>query len=74
MLAVLQAGGRRAGFIVDDIFGEQEIVAKDLGSRLQEVHFVAGATILGTGEVALILDVPQLLGKKHLKGCTGSGP
>ena len=66
MLAVLQAGGRRVGFIVDDIFGEQEIVAKDLGSRLQEVHFVAGATILGTGEVALILDVPRLLGKKHL--------
>jgi two-component system chemotaxis sensor kinase CheA len=74
MLAVLQAEERRAGFIVDDILGEQEIVARDLDSRLQEIHFVAGATILGTGEVALILDVPQLLGKKHLEGCTGSGP
>jgi len=73
MLAVLEAGGRRAGFIVDDIFGEQEVVAKDLGSRLQTIDFVAGATILGTGEVALILDVPQLLRKKQLEGCKGSG-
>jgi len=61
MLVVRQSGERRAGYVVEDIFGVQEIVTRDLGAHLQEVPCVAGATILGTGEVALILDVPQLL-------------
>ncbi len=60
-LVVLQSGDRRTGFVVDDILGQEEIVTKTLGSHLQEVSFAAGATILGTGEVALILDVPHLL-------------
>ncbi len=61
MLVVLQAGERRAGFVVEDILGEREIVTRELGAHLQEVPYVTGATILGSGEVALILDVPQLL-------------
>jgi two-component system chemotaxis sensor kinase CheA len=67
MLVVLQAGERKTGFVVEDILGEQEIVTKDLGSHLQKVPCVAGATILGTGEVALILDVPHLLWQRQLE-------
>jgi two-component system chemotaxis sensor kinase CheA len=58
---LLQAGERKVSFIVDDIVGEREIVSKDLGSHLKKVDYIAGATILGSGEVSLILDVPQLL-------------
>ncbi len=65
LVIVLQAGERKVGFLVEDILGEREIVSKDLGSHLQKVHYVAGATILGSGEVALILDAPQLLWQKQ---------
>ncbi|UCG13607.1 MAG: Hpt domain-containing protein [Deltaproteobacteria bacterium] len=60
MFVVLHSGERKAAFLVEELLGEQEIVTKDLGSHLQKVKFVAGATILGSGTVALILDVPQL--------------
>lgn len=61
LVVVLQAGERKVGFIVEDILGEREIISKDLGSHLKKVDYIAGATILGSGEVSLILDVPQLL-------------
>jgi chemotaxis protein histidine kinase CheA len=61
MLVVMQAGERKVGFLVEEILGEREIVTKDLGSHLQKVRYVAGATILGSGAVALILDVNQLI-------------
>ncbi len=65
LVVVLQAGERKVGFLVEDILGEREIVTKDLGSHLKKVDYVAGATILGSGEVALILDAPQLLWRKQ---------
>jgi two-component system chemotaxis sensor kinase CheA len=61
VVVLLQAGERKVGFIVDDILGEREIISKELGSHLKKVEYIAGATILGSGEVSLILDVPQLL-------------
>jgi len=61
LIVILQAGERKVGFLVEDILGELEIVSKDLGTHLRKVDYVAGATILGSGEVAIILDVPQLL-------------
>jgi chemotaxis protein histidine kinase CheA len=61
MLVVLQAGERKTAFVVEDILGGREIVTKDLGRHLQKVRYVAGATILGSGQVALILDVPALV-------------
>jgi two-component system chemotaxis sensor kinase CheA len=65
MLVILQAGERRLAFVVEEILGEREIVTKDLGSHLRKVQFVAGATILGSGQVALIVDVPQVLSKEE---------
>ena len=64
---VLQAGERKVGFLVEDILGERELVTKDLGSHLKQVDYVAGATILGPGAVALIRDVPQLLWRNQLE-------
>jgi len=61
MLVVLQAGERKTAFVVEDILGGREIVTKELGGHLHQVRYVAGATILGSGQVALILDVPALV-------------
>jgi two-component system chemotaxis sensor kinase CheA len=61
MLVVLQAGERKAAFVVEDILGGREIVTKELAGHLHEVRYLAGATILGSGQVALILDVPALV-------------
>ncbi|MGB9661447.1 MAG: chemotaxis protein CheW [Moorellaceae bacterium] len=56
---------KRVGFVVDALLGEQEIVIKSLGSYIGKIPGIAGATILGDGRVALILDVQSLL--NHLR-------
>ena len=58
-VVVVRAGasGKRRGLIVDELIGQQDIVIKPLGKLLSKVRGVAGATILGDGKVALILDV-----------------
>lgn len=58
---VLSAGGHRIAFKVDEILGEQEILVKNLGKQLARVRNIAGATILGTGQVVPILNVRDLL-------------
>jgi chemotaxis protein histidine kinase CheA/ActR/RegA family two-component response regulator len=55
------AGRQRYALVVDGVIGKQEIVAKNLGLHLREVRGVAGATVLGNGQVVLILDVLKLL-------------
>jgi two-component system chemotaxis sensor kinase CheA len=56
-IVVLQADGHQFGLVVDEITDTQEIVVKALGSHLKDVSLFAGATIMGDGKVALILDV-----------------
>jgi two-component system chemotaxis sensor kinase CheA len=73
LIVILQAGERKVGFLVEDIIGELEIVSKDLGTHLKKVDYVAGATILGSGEVAIILDVPQLLWRGQTEIRTSEG-
>jgi two-component system chemotaxis sensor kinase CheA len=60
-LVVVKFGRYKAGFVVDRLFGEQQTVIKPLGSIFQHLKGVSGATILGTGEIALILDVQGLV-------------
>jgi two-component system chemotaxis sensor kinase CheA len=60
LLCVVTGGRRRVGLWVDRVLGEGEIVVKPLGGYLGQVEGVAGATILGDGRVALILE-PQAL-------------
>jgi two-component system chemotaxis sensor kinase CheA len=58
---VVRAGGQAAALGVSGLLGDQEVVVKDLGAWLGNVRGMAGATILGDGRVALILDVASLL-------------
>jgi two-component system, chemotaxis family, sensor kinase CheA len=56
-IVVLQAEGQRFGLVVDEISDTEEIVVKPLGRHLKNISVYAGATIMGDGKVALILDV-----------------
>lgn len=56
-VVVVKLGKNKIGFIVDELIGQQEIVIKSLGRFLSKIKGIAGATILGDGNVALILDV-----------------
>ncbi|MFH1436176.1 MAG: chemotaxis protein CheA [Pseudomonadota bacterium] len=60
-VVVVETESMRAGLIVDGLQGQQEIVIKPLTGMLKEVEGISGATILGTGKVALIVDVPRLI-------------
>jgi len=60
LIVVVESGGRRLGVFVDDLLGQQQVVIKSLESNFKQIPGLAGATILGDGSVALILDVPGL--------------
>lgn len=61
-IVVLHYAGQHAGLMVDTLMGEFQTVIKPLGKLFGGLKGIAGSTILGTGEVALILDVPSLVG------------
>jgi two-component system chemotaxis sensor kinase CheA len=60
-LVVVRFGRNKAGFVVDELFGELQTVIKPLGKVFQGLRGISGATVLGSGEVALILDVQELI-------------
>ena len=60
-IVVLKHGEQRAGLVVDTLLGEFQTVIKPLGKMFSQVKCVSGSTILGSGDVALILDVPSLV-------------
>lgn len=60
-VVVANAGGEQFGIKVDYLIGEQEIVIKSLGNYMGDLPGISGATVLGDGSVALILDVPSLV-------------
>jgi two-component system chemotaxis sensor kinase CheA len=61
LIMVVEGDGRRVGLFVDDLLGQQQVVIKSLETNFRRVDGVSGATILGDGAVALILDVPGLI-------------
>jgi two-component system chemotaxis sensor kinase CheA len=63
---VVSIGNQRAGFVVDQLIGQEEVVIKPLGAMLHGTAGMAGATITGDGRIALILDVPSML--QHYAG------
>src|SRR5205085_6355424 len=60
-IVVIRYGSRKAGLLVDSLLGEFQTVIKPLGKVFAGARFLSGASILGTGEVALILDMAALL-------------
>ena len=61
MVVIVKKGDKLAGLVVDELIGQQEIVIKSLGKYISKCKFISGATILGDGEVALILDANALI-------------
>ena len=68
-IVVLKYGNQRAGLVVDTLLGEFQTVIKPLSAIFSEVKCISGSTILGSGEVALILDVAALM---HAVGGKGA--
>jgi two-component system chemotaxis sensor kinase CheA len=62
-IVVVQYAGQKAGLVVDQLLGEHQTVIKPLGKIFQNLKGISGATILGSGEVAMIIDVPTLFGR-----------
>jgi len=60
-VVIVTKGDKLAGFVVDNLIGQQEIVIKSIGKYINNSKMISGATILGDGEVALILDVNTLV-------------
>lgn len=58
---VVEGEGREVGLFVDDLQGQQQVVIKSLEANYHKIDGLSGATILGDGSVALILDIPGLL-------------
>jgi two-component system chemotaxis sensor kinase CheA len=79
-IAALEAGGRRFGLVVDDLRAPEEIVVKPLSSCLREIGMFSGATVLGDGMLALILDVAAIGARAGMRTVseadvlTGGGP
>lgn len=64
---VVESGSQRYGIIVDGLHDSEEIVVKPLGRHLKNCQCLAGATVLGDGHVALILDVPGIAARMDLQ-------
>lgn len=73
-IVVVQFGEKRAGIVVDELHGEIQTVVKPMGPIFQALKGIGGSSLLGTGAVALILDIQQLIGfainREHLRNNT----
>ncbi|MFW6365010.1 MAG: chemotaxis protein CheA [Spirochaetota bacterium] len=60
-MVIVEYARKRAGLVVDELLGEFQTVIKPLGKLFHDLKWISGATILGSGDVALIIDVPRLI-------------
>ncbi|MEH7355996.1 chemotaxis protein CheA [Neobacillus drentensis] len=60
-IVIVRKGNKTVGLVVDSVLGQQEVVLKSLGGLLSNLYAISGATILGNGEVALIIDSNQFI-------------
>ena len=67
-IVVLKHAGQKAGLVVDTLLGEFQTVIKPLGPMFSQSRCISGSTILGSGDVSLILDVPALVRQAVAKG------
>lgn len=70
LLVIVEAEGRRVGLFVDELLEQQQVVIKSLEENYRQVEGLSGATILGDGTVALILDAPGFVNRFYMR----SGP
>lgn len=61
VVVIVKKGDKQAGLVVDELIGQQEIVIKSMGKYISKCKMISGATILGNGEVALILDANAII-------------
>lgn len=61
VVVIVKKGDKLAGLVIDELIGQQEIVIKSMGRYINKCKFISGATILGDGEIALILDANALI-------------
>ena len=61
LVVIVKKGERLAGMVVDELMGQQESVIRSIGKYIKNHKIISGATILGNGEVSLILDVNSLV-------------
>ncbi len=66
-VVIIEVGDKKAGFIVEQLIGQQEIVIKSLGNYLQGIKGITGATVLGDGRVTLIIDIIGLLEDRRVE-------
>jgi two-component system chemotaxis sensor kinase CheA len=65
LLMIVEADGKRVGLFVDELMSQQQVVIKSLETNFRPVIGFAGATMLGDGRVALILDIPGVISRFH---------
>ncbi len=61
LLVIVEANGQQVGVMVDELLNQQQVVIKSLETNFEAVPGISGATILGDGTVALIIDIPGLI-------------
>lgn len=61
MLVIVEAHGKKAALLFDDLVGQQQVVIKSLETNFRKINGISGATILGDGTVALIVDVATIM-------------
>jgi two-component system chemotaxis sensor kinase CheA len=70
LLVVIEADGKQCGIFVDDLLGQQQVVIKSMETNYKRVQGVSGATILGDGSVALILDMSGIIRRWQTNNAT----
>ena len=66
IVVILESDGSKSALFIDEMLGQQQVVVKNLESNYKKVHGVSGATILGDGGVALILDISAIVRSSRL--------
>jgi len=72
-ILLVNAGGNRVALVIDEVKGKLDIVMKNLGPHLRHVHGIAGGTILGNGQVVLVLELTELLSNRTRLGSNVTG-
>lgn len=69
VLVIIEAEGKKAALFVDSLVGQQQVVIKSLETNFKKIQGISGATIMGDGSVALIIDVPTVIkmGQSNIK-------